>query len=170
MISRTAAPVGEVMTPTVSGNSGIGLLRSAANSPSSSSFFQLLKCQIQTADAVRLHMRRVKLVLTIAFVYRDVATGNDFGAFLRLEGQPLVMGRKHDGANPAALILQSKVHMPARMVREIRNFAANPHVGQQAVRVELHPIYRLKSLIDKIRCGSMAMPPLTQARDGALPR
>ncbi|MNI25893.1 hypothetical protein D3C73_795720 [compost metagenome] len=39
IISRTAAPVGEVTTPMQRGNRGSGRLRAAANSPSSSSLF-----------------------------------------------------------------------------------------------------------------------------------
>ena len=48
------------------------------------------------------------------------------------------MRSEHDAFQPAILILQRKIHMPAGMMREIRYFAAKPDIAKQMVRFQLH--------------------------------
>ncbi len=110
---------------------------------------KLLISQIQAAYAIRLHMCCIELILAIPFVYRHITSGDDPRTFLRNKRKALVVRGEHDTLNPAVRILQGKIHVAAGVVGEIRDFSPNPYLGQQRVRLQLHPDIPVQFLYGK---------------------
>ncbi|MNW68917.1 hypothetical protein D3C74_478080 [compost metagenome] len=48
------------------------------------------------------------------------------------------MRGEHNRFDPAALILQRKIHMAAAMMGEIGDFTADPYIREQNIRIQLH--------------------------------
>ena len=87
-MSRIAAPVGDVTTPMQRGSTGSGFLRASSNRPSSwSRFLQLLEGQLQRAEADRLDVADVNLILAARFVDAERAAHGDVQAVLGAEFQ-----------------------------------------------------------------------------------
>ena len=92
IMSLTAAPVGEVTTPTRFGKRGIGRLRSCAKkSLCFKLFLELFKGNTQSARSVGLHILDIKLILTVALKDADMTPGDNLHAVFGHEAEAFVI-------------------------------------------------------------------------------
>ena len=101
IISRTAAPVGEVTIPMRVGYGGKGRLRAGSNSLTA----QLLIREIQSADTVGQKFVYVDLILPVTGKDRYAPVRDDLHTVFGHEADVLRIRAEHDRANKGAIVL-----------------------------------------------------------------
>lgn len=137
IMSLTAAPVGEVTTPTTLREARYRAFALLCKKPLRFKLFlELFKSNTQSARSVGLHILDIELILTVALKDADAPSGDNFHAVFGHEAEALVVILEHDRAHCRLLILEGHIKMPcAVMIRKIRYLPADEHRSQVIVRI-----------------------------------
>src|SRR5208282_5297416 len=92
--------------------------------------FQLLESQLKSAQADRLHVADVDLILAARFVNAERSAHGDVQTVLGPEFQPAKLIAKTNAANLRARVLQSEIEMARLRGVIVRDFALHPNVGE----------------------------------------
>ena len=109
-MSRTAAPCGDVISPTHCGRTGSGFLRSGSKRPSAS--------------------RRIKLIFAARFIDADRAAHSHVQAVFGPKLEAGKLRAKTDAANLRVIVLQGEVKMAGLRGVGVGDFAFNKDVGE----------------------------------------
>ena len=99
-------------------------------------FLQLLKGDLQIADALRHDAGAIQLIGSVAQIYGNAAEHRNAHAVFRPEAQSGGAALEHDAAQAALAVLQRKIVVPGGIDLVVGQFAAHAHIGQKTVRIQ----------------------------------
>ena len=138
-MSRTAAPVGEVITPIRLGRVGRGRLRSAANNPSAASLgAQFLELTLQGAEAGVLHVIDDELEFAARLVQPDAGPHQHLLTVARGERTQHISLPEHRAAHLGGGVFQAKIPMSGTRPGEIGDFRLEPERAETALQQHAH--------------------------------
>jgi hypothetical protein len=149
--SCTAAPVGDVMNPTVAGSSGSARFRAASKqSLVRQPFFQRLELALQPAHTVLDHRAHDELILAARLIHAHLAIDHDLQPVAQLHGLPRCIAAEQHRAHLRPGVLQRKIHVAARLRADVRHLAAHPGRAQPALEQRLDPARELADRLHAI--------------------
>ena len=132
--SRTAAPVGDVTSPTRRGQRGQRPLPPGVEEPlGGEPGLQLLEGELERAQAFRLQHLAHELVLAPDGVDVEPAEREDVEPVGRLEAHPPHPAPEEDGPHLGLLVLQREVDVPRGVDPQVRDLALDPEPAEAAL-------------------------------------